>query len=199
MLPPRGHQSAYRLNQRRTERRAFFIQAALGFPLNTPPPRDERSLTVRGPFLFRARFAARLRSRLEQIFCVLLRLSERSRTIEVRVTTLSAQNLRKIFRSMLRDCVYLIDSMPTFNNLVAVICSVLHRTFCAVIRRGRYRISPKRGWARCNRRFIRFKFGSLPFLCGFLQSENKRIESINTRICLQTVRVFSYSLFSVFP
>ena len=38
MLPPRGHQSAYRLNQRRTERRAFFIQAALGFPLNTPPP-----------------------------------------------------------------------------------------------------------------------------------------------------------------
>ena len=45
----RGHQSAYRLNQRRTERRAFFIQAALGFPLNTPPPRDERSLTVRGP------------------------------------------------------------------------------------------------------------------------------------------------------
>ena len=32
MLPPRGHQSAYRLNQRRTERRAFFIQAALGFP-----------------------------------------------------------------------------------------------------------------------------------------------------------------------
>ena len=38
MLSPRGHQSAYRLNQRRTERRAFFIQAALGFPLNTPPP-----------------------------------------------------------------------------------------------------------------------------------------------------------------
>ena len=38
MLPPRGHQSAYRLNQRRTERRAFFIQAALGFPLNTPLP-----------------------------------------------------------------------------------------------------------------------------------------------------------------
>src|SRR5699024_5996953 len=34
----RGHQSAYRLNQRRTERRAFFIQAALGFPLNTPLP-----------------------------------------------------------------------------------------------------------------------------------------------------------------
>ena len=113
MLPPRGHQSAYRLNQRRTERRAFFIQAALGFPLNTPLPRDERSLTVRGPFLFRARFAARLRSRLEQIFCVLLRLSERSRTIEVRVTTLSAQNLHKIFRSMLRDYVYLIGSMPT--------------------------------------------------------------------------------------
>ena len=70
-----------------------------------------------GHFLFRARFAARLRSRLEQIFCVLLRLSERSRTIEVRVTTLSAQNLHKIFRSMLRDYVYLIDSMPTFNNL----------------------------------------------------------------------------------
>ena len=108
-------------------------------------------------FLFRTTFGVRLRSRLEQIFCVLLRLSERSRTIEVRVTTLSAQNLHKIFRSMLRDYVYLIDSMPTFNNLVAVICSVLHRTFCAVIRRGHYRISPKRGWARCNRNLIHRK------------------------------------------
>ena len=90
-------------------------------PRGTPPSNATRSFTIRGPFLFRARFAARLRSRLEQIFCVLLRLSERSRTIEVRVTTLSAQNLHKIFRSMLRDYVYLIDSMPTFNNLVAVI------------------------------------------------------------------------------
>ena len=34
----RGHHFAYRLNQRRTERRAFFIQAAKWFPLNTPPP-----------------------------------------------------------------------------------------------------------------------------------------------------------------
>ena len=126
----------------------LLILAIFGFPLKYPFPRDERSLTVRGPvrggcqrarsfdsritvsrgkrgsarhFLFRTTFGVRLRSRLEQIFCVLLRLSERSRTIEVRVTTLSAQNLHKIFRSMLRDYVYLIDSMPTFNNLVAVI------------------------------------------------------------------------------
>ena len=88
---------------------------------------DSRVIKSRGKrgsarhFLFRATSGARLRSRLEQIFCVLLRLSERSRTIEVRVTTLSAQNLHKIFRSMLRDYVYLIDSMPTFNNSVAVI------------------------------------------------------------------------------
>ena len=41
-------------------------------------------------FLFRARFAARLSTRLEQIFCVLLRLSERSGTIEVHLATLSA-------------------------------------------------------------------------------------------------------------
>ena len=41
-------------------------------------------------FLFRARFAARLKSRLERIFCVLLRLSERSGTIEVHLATLSA-------------------------------------------------------------------------------------------------------------
>ena len=90
-------------------------------PGGTHPPRDKRSLTARGPFLFRARFAARLRTRLEQIFCVLLRLSERSGTIEVHLATLSAQNLRKIFSSMLRDYVYLIGSMPTFNNLVALI------------------------------------------------------------------------------
>ena len=103
-------------------------------------------------FLFRTTFGVRLRSRLEQIFCVLLCLSERSRTIEVRVTTLSAQNLHKIFRSMLRDYVY-----ANFNNLVAVFYSVLHRTFCAVIRRGHYRISPKRGWARWVRQFICFE------------------------------------------
>ena len=72
-------------------------------------------------FLFRTTFGVRLSTRLEQIFCVLLRLSERSGTIEVHLATLSAQNLRKIFRSMLRDYVYLIGSMPTFNNLVAVI------------------------------------------------------------------------------
>ena len=107
----------------------LFHTSGTWVPRGTPPPRDERSLTVRGPFLFRATSGARLRSRLEQIFCVLLRLSERSRTIEVRVTTLSAQNLHKIFRSMLRDYVYLIGSMPTFNNLVAVICSVLHQLF----------------------------------------------------------------------
>ena len=41
-------------------------------------------------FLFRARFAARLSTRLERIFCALLRLSERSGTIEVHLATLSA-------------------------------------------------------------------------------------------------------------
>ena len=91
----------------------FLILAIFGFPLKTPLPTRH--------FLFRARFAVRLSTRLEQIFCVLLRLSERSGTIEVHLATLSAQNLRKIFRSMLRDYVYLIGSMPTFNNLVAVI------------------------------------------------------------------------------
>ncbi len=49
----RGHQSANRLNQNARVCIAncarFFIQAALGFPLNTPPPRDKRSLTARGP------------------------------------------------------------------------------------------------------------------------------------------------------
>ena len=179
MLPPRGHHFAYHSNQYRLQATAckrYFHMSGEMVPRGTPPPRDERSLTIRDPFLFRARFAARLRSRLEQIFCVLLRLSERSRTIEVRVTTLSAQKLHKIFRSMLRDYVYLIDSMPTFNNLVAVICSVLHRTFCAVIRRGHYRISPKRGWARCNRRFIRFKFESLLF---YADSCNPKINASN--------------------
>ena len=34
----RGHHFAYRLNQRLAEWRAFFIQAAKWFPLNTPPP-----------------------------------------------------------------------------------------------------------------------------------------------------------------
>ena len=85
--------------------RPFLILAIFGFPLNTPLPTRH--------FLFRARFAARLSTRLEQIFCVLLRLSERSGTIEVHLATLSAQNLRKIFRSMLRDYIYLIGSMPT--------------------------------------------------------------------------------------
>ena len=42
------------------------------------------------PFLFRTTFGVRLRSRLERIFCVLLRLSERSGTIEVHLATLSA-------------------------------------------------------------------------------------------------------------
>ena len=92
--------------------RPFLILAIFGFPLNTPLPTRH--------FLFRARFAARLRTRLEQIFCALLHLSERSGTlsersgtIEVHLATLSAQNLRKIFRSMLRDYVYLIGFMPT--------------------------------------------------------------------------------------
>ena len=99
-------------------------------------------------FLFRARFAARLSTRLERIFCVLLRLSERSRTIEVRVTTLSAQNLHKIFRSMLRDYVYLIDSMPTFNNLFAVICSVLHQLFARSFDESVTESREMRGFAR---------------------------------------------------
>ena len=161
----------------------FLILAIFGFPLKTPlPTRHVRSpLTAaqRAPcqkrgfdaaryqvarkrgsarhFLFRTTFGVRLRSRLEQIFCVLLRLSERSGTIEVHLATLSAQNLRKIFRSMLRDYVYLIGSMPTFNNLVALIQSVMHLAFRAVILRGRYPISPKRGWARWVRQFICFE------------------------------------------
>ena len=75
---------------------------------------------------------------------------------------------------MLRDYVYLIDSMPTFNNLIAVICSVLHRTFCAVIRRGHYRISPKRGWARCNRNLIHKK---LLFHFDFWLADNVMISN----------------------
>ena len=130
MLPPRGikifakslAQSYLVLSDKLVcFNQKLYGLAAKWFPGVLPLRHDKRSLTARGPFLFRARFAARLRSRLERIFCVLLRLSERSRTIEVRVTTLSAQNLRKIFRSMLRDYVYLIGSMPTFNNLVALI------------------------------------------------------------------------------
>ena len=162
----------------------FLILAIFGFPLNTPLPtgralahrsrsrkgQSPKSAVVRGlryqvarkrgsarHFLFRTTFGVRLSSRLERIFCALLRLSERSGTIEVHLATLSAQNLRKIFRSMLRDYVYLIGSMPTFNNLVALIQSVLHRAFRAVILRGRYHISPKRDWARWVRQFICFK------------------------------------------
>ena len=59
-------------------------------PPQCSPSNAALSFTIRGPFLFRARFAARLKSRLEQIFCVLLRLSERSGTIEVHLATLSA-------------------------------------------------------------------------------------------------------------
>ena len=136
--------------------RPLLILAIFGFPLNTPLPTGQalahrsrsrkgqspKSAVIRGlliksrgkrgsarHFLFRTTFGVRLSTRLERIFCVLLRLSERSGTIEVHLATLSAQNLRKIFRSMLRDYVYLIGSMPTFNNLVAVIYSVLHQLF----------------------------------------------------------------------
>ena len=99
MLPPRGRKIfAKSLAQSYlvlSDKLVCFDQKLYGlvakwFPLNTPPPRDKRSLTARGPFLFRARFAARLKSRLERIFCVLLCLSERSGTIEVHLATLSA-------------------------------------------------------------------------------------------------------------
>ena len=120
----------------------FSYERRNGSPSILPLRHDKRSLTARGRArgsprrarsfgdfviesrekrgfarhsLFRTTFGVRLRSRLEQIFCVLLRLSERSRTIEVRVTTLSAQNLHKIFRSMLRDYVYLIGSILSVN------------------------------------------------------------------------------------
>ena len=120
--------------------RPLLILAIFGFPLNTPLPTGQalahrsrsrkgqspKSAVIRGlliksrgkrgsarHFLFRTTFGVRLSTRLERIFCVLLRLSERSGTIEVHLATLSAQNLRKIFRSMLRDYVYLIGSMPT--------------------------------------------------------------------------------------
>ena len=52
--------------------------------------------------------------RLGRIFYGLLHLSERSRTIEVRITTLSAQNTRKISRPKLLGSVYLIGSFQTF-------------------------------------------------------------------------------------
>ena len=52
--------------------------------------------------------------RLGRFFCGLLLLSERSRTIEVRVTTLSAQNTRKITRPILLGCVYRIDPLQTY-------------------------------------------------------------------------------------
>ena len=52
--------------------------------------------------------------RLGRIFYGLLHLSERSRTIEVRVTTLSAQNTRKISRPKLLGSVYLIGSFQAF-------------------------------------------------------------------------------------
>ena len=52
--------------------------------------------------------------RLGRFFCGLLHLSERSRTIEVRVTTLSAQNARKITRPILLGCVYRIDPLQAY-------------------------------------------------------------------------------------
>ena len=52
--------------------------------------------------------------RLGRFFCGLLHLSERSRTIEVRVTTLSAQNTRKITRPILLGCVYRIDPLQAY-------------------------------------------------------------------------------------
>ena len=59
--------------------------------------------------------------RLGRIFYGLLHLSERSRTIEVRVTTLSAQNTRKISRPKLLGSVYLIGSFQAFY-LGIIIC-----------------------------------------------------------------------------
>ena len=53
-------------------------------------PREQRE-----QFLFRARFAARLSSRLGRLVCALLRFRERPRTIEVQRTTSSPQNHRK--------------------------------------------------------------------------------------------------------
>ena len=101
---------------------AFFIQAALGFPLNTPPPTGDlfAPLTpLQGEVPEeRGRSGTSLPSRAgsavpRDIFCsapplgcgtfhrfnrlvwASLRLSERSRTIEVRVTTLSPQTCTK--------------------------------------------------------------------------------------------------------
>ena len=144
-----------------------------------PLRHDKRSLTARGPFLFRARFAARLRTRLEQIFCVLLRLSERSGTIEVHLATLSAQNLRKIFRSMLRDYVYLIGSMPTLiiwlrlsNRFFANFNQAIdYKSIYADIRQPKnYRFeSQRRRLVRNRRRYVLLFFAPL-------HTQNRRIE-----------------------
>ena len=52
--------------------------------------------------------------RLIKLVWASLLLSERSRTLEVRITTLSAQNTRKISRPKLLGSVYLIGSFQTF-------------------------------------------------------------------------------------
>ena len=50
--------------------------------------------------------------RLIKLVCALLRFRERSRTIEVQLTTLSAQNTRKISRPKLLGSVYPFVSLP---------------------------------------------------------------------------------------
>ena len=119
--PPRGHHFAYRLNQRRTERRAFFIQAANGSPgyspSDTTSARSPLAVVQRAPCQKRgfgaAHYQVAREARFRATFSVPHHLwgaaqvtswtaclrafafRERPRTIEVQRTTSSPQNHRK--------------------------------------------------------------------------------------------------------
>ena len=84
------------------------------FP-GVPPSHAARSLTARGPFLFRARFAARLRSRLGRLVCAFLRFRERPRTITA--DNLFATKSSQVARPILHSSVYPIGSLPTLIKL----------------------------------------------------------------------------------
>ena len=95
----RGHHFAYRSNQYRLQanrlQAVFSYKRRNGSPSILPLRHDKRSLTARGPFCSALALRRGTDHRFKRLVWASLHLSERSRTIEVRVTTLSPQTCTK--------------------------------------------------------------------------------------------------------